>query len=111
MAWRNNNIPIWDVSAAAKALKGRTLPNDTRAARTALSKFFRRNNVFKGVPDIIGFNKKTGQFIGVEIKVGNDKASSEQMWFLSLLKRSGGISILCKDFDDFLECYKNYTES
>ena len=65
--WRNNNL----------AVKGRS--------------FIGR----KGVPDIIGYSKKYGQFIGVEIKALGDRLSPEQMSFLTNLGMSGGIAMIC----------------
>ena len=105
VAWRNNNIPVFDISKAAKGIAGKQMPNSSNAARSLLSKFFRKNNVFKGVPDIIGFHKKTGRFIGVEIKTGSDRVSMEQAHFLTMLQQSGGVAIVCRDFDAFLAEY------
>jgi hypothetical protein len=70
--WRNNNL----------AVKGRS--------------FIGR----KGVPDIIGYSKKYGQFIGCEVKAIGDRLSVEQMEFLTNLGMSGGIAMLCQQVRD-----------
>lgn len=79
-AWRNNNGAVYSVK----------------------QKVFRKNpTALKGVSDIIGFNKRTGVFIAVEVKTGRDSASSEQELFISDVKASGGISMFVKNIDDF----------
>lgn len=83
-AWRNNNGGVWDPT----------------------KKVFRANSVLKGVSDIIGFNKKTGQFIAVEIKTGRDKLSVEQKLFLDTLNESGGVGIEVRSIDDLIEKIK-----
>ena len=70
--WRNNNL----------AVKGRL--------------FIGR----KGVPDIIGYGKKYGQFIGCEVKAIGDRVSPEQMSFLINLAMAGGIAMICQQFRD-----------
>ena len=70
--WRNNNL----------AVKGRS--------------FIGR----KGVPDIIGYSKKYGQFIGCEVKAIGDRPSVEQMEFLTNLGMCGGIAMLCQQLRD-----------
>lgn len=70
--WRNNNL----------AVKGRA--------------FIGR----KGVPDIIGYHKKYGQYIGCEVKALGDKLSKEQVIFLDHLGVCGGASMLCYQTSD-----------
>lgn len=41
----------------------------------------RRFTGLRGLPDVIGYHKKTGRFIGVEVKNKNDKLSLEQIEF------------------------------
>jgi hypothetical protein len=65
--WRNNNL----------AVKGRAFIGK------------------KGVPDIIGYDKKYGQFVACEIKKLGDRISPEQLTFLSMLGIAGGASMLC----------------
>ena len=49
----------------------------------------RKNTVTKGFPDIAGTTKK-GLFLGVEIKIGDDKQSVEQKEFEISVKDKGG---------------------
>jgi hypothetical protein len=76
--WRNNNL----------AVKGRVFTGK------------------KGVPDIIGFCRRTGKFIGVEIKVGKDRLSKEQTDFLNELQKSG-IAHIVKTVEDADQILKN----
>ena len=52
-----------------------------------------------GISDIIGFHKRTGQFIACEIKVGKDKLSAEQILFLERVKRAGGVAMEVRGID------------
>lgn len=70
--WRNNNL----------AVKGRA--------------FIGR----KGVPDIIGYDRKHGQFVACEIKKLGDRISPEQFTFLTQLGLVGGASMLCSQTSD-----------
>ena len=70
--WRNNNL----------AVKGRS--------------FIGR----KGVPDVIGYSKKYGQFIACEVKAIGDRVSPEQMSFLVNLAMANGIAMICQQIRD-----------
>ena len=70
--WRNNNL----------AVKGRS--------------FIGR----KGVPDVIGYSKKYGQFIACEVKAIGDRVSPEQMSFLTNLSIAGGVAMICQQIRD-----------
>lgn len=61
--WRNNNHAVYNEKGG----------------------FFRKppKGAINGVPDIIGYEKITGKFIGVEIKTGKDKLSESQLLFQS----------------------------
>ena len=70
-------------------------------------KSFRKNpSTLLGIPDICGYNKKTGISIFVEIKTGKDRLSYEQDIFLVEAKKAGCIAIVAKNFDHFLEQFK-----
>ena len=84
--WRNNNL----------AVKGRA--------------FIGR----KGVPDIIGYDRKHGQFVACEIKKLGDRISPDQFSFLVNLGFAGGLSMLCSQKSDEsinLEIFNNDGES
>ena len=70
--WRNNNL----------AVKGRAFIGK------------------RGVPDVIGYDKKHGQFIACEIKKLGDRISPDQFTFLTQLGLAGGASMLCSQTSD-----------
>lgn len=63
-------------------------------------RIYRSNSVTKGISDIIGFNRKTGLIIAVEIKIGKDRLSAEQEQFLASVVRAGGIGVVLRTMDD-----------
>jgi hypothetical protein len=64
---------------------------------------FRKNPRQKvGIPDIIGYRKLDGRFIGVEIKTGPDTLSLPQQIFLRELRQAGGIALVAGSLDEFL---------
>lgn len=70
--WRNNNLAV-----RGRAFIGR-----------------------KGVPDIIGYNKKYGYFVCCEIKAIADRMSSDQMMFLDDVGNAGGTAMICQQLRD-----------
>lgn len=60
-----------------------------------------RNSSKKGVSDILAIHK--GRLIAIEVKIGKDHLSSEQIGFLKSIERFGGLSIVAKDFSSFRE--------
>jgi hypothetical protein len=73
--WRQNNGGVYDAKIGG----------------------YRRNSSTPGISDIIGFHKKTGRFIAVEIKTGKDKLSPYQERFLNDVVKSGAIGVVLKD--------------
>jgi hypothetical protein len=64
-------------------------------------KCYRKNpQHLKGVPDVIGFHRKTGVFISVEIKAGKDKLSVAQIEFLKTVTRAKGLQFVIRNMDD-----------
>lgn len=109
-AWRNNVMGVFDSNQAAKAIVAQK-PNSHKAAQGILKKCYRKSHERKGVSDVIGFNKKTGQFIAVEVKIGKDDLSIEQTFFLNCVSRSGGVSIVAKTYDQFVIDYYKATDN
>lgn len=70
-------------------------------------KVFRRNSSTPGISDIIGFHKRTGIFIAVEIKAGKDKLRPDQERFLADVKKAGGFTMVVKTMDDVELIYKS----
>jgi len=109
-AWRNNVMGVFDSNKAAKAIVAQK-PNTHKTAQGILKKCYRKSHERKGVSDVIGFNKKTGQFIAVEVKFGKDNLSIEQDFFLKAVKRSGGIAIVAKTYDQFVTDFYKATDN
>ena len=86
-AWRNNNGAVFNVKTQG---------------------FQRSKTRVLGISDILGFNRKTGKIIAVEIKTGKDKLSSEQSLFLSEVITAGGIGIVANTSIDFESQFENY---
>lgn len=84
--WRQNNGGVYD----------------------PVKKVFRRNSSTPGVSDIIGFHRKTGQFLAAEIKAGKDKLSPEQIQFLEDVKNAGGVALVIRTTDDLNELHHDH---
>lgn len=54
-----------------------------------------------GIPDIIGV--LDGRFIGIEVKVNNNKSSRIQDNVRELIINSGGLSVVCYSLDQLKE--------
>jgi len=104
--WRNNVMGVFDQEIAAKRLLAilKTNKNPTKSQiKKELRRSYRKSHELEGVPDVIGHNKKNGKFIGVEVKVGNDKLSPKQEYFLKELNEANGIGFVAKDPGQFHE--------
>ena len=84
--WRQNTAGIYD----AKIGRYRSNPQGRR-----------------GVPDIIGFRKRDGVFIGVEVKAGRDQLRPEQREFLDELKQAGGLAFVAHSFAQFQQSFEH----
>ena len=82
-AWRQNNIAVPDGKGGFRKFHGK-----------------------KGVSDVIGI-LPWGQFIGVEIKTGNDKLSKDQEAFKKLIIEKKGIYLVAKEYASF---YNEFSE-
>lgn len=69
-AWRQNNAAVYD---------------PTRQV-------FRAGSSTKGISDVLGYHKRTGRMVAVEVKVGADKLSPEQVAFLAGVRAAGGFA-------------------
>lgn len=56
-----------------------------------------------GTPDIIGFHGRTGQFIGIEIKVKPNKPDPAQTEFIDNLVRCGGIGAIVYSQEEMMK--------
>lgn len=56
----------------------------------------------KGIMDIIACSNK-GKFIGIEVKIGNNKASKLQAWNISEVVKRGGIAFVAYSLEEVKE--------
>jgi len=82
--WRNNNAAVWDKK----------------------NNCYRSNSAKKGVPDIIGYHKRTGQALWVEVKAGKDKLSTEQQQFLNDAEKANCTVAVIHSTDDLENFFK-----
>lgn len=86
VAWRHNNVGVWDKSKGV----------------------YRRNpQTLKGIADIIGFDD-FGRIIAVEIKNKKDKLTDAQKLFLEQIRKRGGGAFVCSDFTEFRENFEEW---
>ena len=115
--WRQNNTGRFDKNAARnnlikkfrEAVKGNVLTDAMMQAiiDEVLQKSWRKvDDTVRGVPDCIGYNKKNGKWIGVEIKIGTDSISEHQSDFMNDLMKAGGEMYVVRDFDKFQELWE-----
>lgn len=62
---------------------------------------YRRSGATKGVTDILVIHK--GKTLNIEVKIGKDRMSSEQIKMRSSIEAAGGVYWIVKSYDDFLE--------
>lgn len=67
---------------------------------------YRKSGSTKGVSDMLIIYK--GYTINLEIKIGKDKQSKDQIKIQESIEQAGGIYMIVKSFDDFLEKVKKY---
>lgn len=77
-AWRASSTGVFDQKAGAY--------------RTAAK---------KGVADILCCIPPAGQLVAIEIKIGKDRLSDEQIGFLKNIKNVGGRAFVVFDFEQF----------
>jgi VRR-NUC domain len=62
-----------------------------------------------GQPDVMAIvktGKHTGQYVGIEIKVGKDRLSDVQKQTIARLEKSGAMVFVAKDYSSFWEWFK-----
>jgi hypothetical protein len=52
-----------------------------------------------------------GRSVKIEVKIGKDKQSSVQKEYQLMIEAAGGIYIISKTFDDFVEWYDNFSQN
>ena len=89
--WRNNVLGVFDAKIALDKIwrlvqSGKVT---TSELKKALQSSYRTTNERKGASDVLGFVRKTGQFLSIEIKGKGDKLSIEQQQFLKEVATAG----------------------
>lgn len=62
-----------------------------------------RFGLCNGSTDIIGWKRPNGRFVALEIKVGRDRLSKDQINFINRVKSDGGIAGEVRSVDQALE--------
>lgn len=52
-----------------------------------------------------------GRSVKIEVKIGKDRQSEAQMRYQESIEKAGGIYIIARDFDSFVEWYDQFIES
>ncbi len=104
--WRSNTVGIFDIKIFAQKLKA--LQSVTSSgALTAAKASYRKTHDLKGAPDILGYHKQTGLFIGVEVKFGKDTMSDDQNSFKYYADKSKAVYIVAKSLADVIDRLNN----
>jgi hypothetical protein len=61
----------------------------------------------KGTADISATIR--GRSVKIEIKYGKDRQSDVQKQYQASIERAGGVYIIVRDFDSFVEWYEQFT--
>lgn len=104
--WRNNTTGVFDIKIFAqklKALQSVTVPSALTAAKAS----YRKTHDLKGAPDILGYHKQSGLFIGVEVKFGKDKMSDDQNSFKYYADKSKAVYVVAKSLADVIDRLSN----
>lgn len=65
-----------------------------------------RASAKKGVSDVLAVHRSW--LIAIEIKIGKDQLSDEQIGFMRNIEHTGGVVMVVKDFEDFEKQWKTY---
>jgi len=49
-----------------------------------------------------------GRSVKIEVKIGKDRQSEAQKRYQEMIERAGGVYIIAKNFDEFVEWYNNF---
>ena len=60
----------------------------------------------KGVSDVLACWR--GRFIAIEVKIGKDRLSNEQIGFIRNIQHVGGIAFIARDYDTFVSDWKSF---
>ena len=92
MAWRQNNAPTPRIDPITKKIIGvRTMAAGSR----------------KGIPDIFAVSSPYGTLIGLEIKVGKDRQSEDQIEFMNDMLKVKAKYYIITEIDDLVRLLDN----
>lgn len=113
--WRQNNMGVFEGPTATKRITdaimaakrtGLTAAKVGGIVKRIIGSSWRKSpGAQRGVPDVIGFHRKTGRWIGVEVKIGRDKLSDAQRAFLRALNESNAEGYVARDYDTFTRAW------
>lgn len=64
--------------------------------------YFVKFTSVKGISDILGLLPPHGRFLAIEAKVGKNKPTEDQLAFLDMVRRNGGVAIVAYSVDDVI---------
>ena len=110
--WHQSNSGRFDADHAEERLVElvatlRSMPSVSanqvqKAIRAALAGSWRKvPHTTKGVADIIGLHGGRGTFVAIEVKIGSDRLSEDQVTWLARVKDFKGRTVVVSDFAEF----------
>lgn len=79
-----------------KALEILNTRNIEAWRQTISTKKNRKNVITPGIPDILGFNRSTGQLVVCEVKKNGDTLKPAQKEFLSKVRKAGAVALIAR---------------
>ena len=98
------------ISSMGRMIDKRTINTDCLGRqRTIGSLQYIKGTSTNGTADISATIK--GRSVKIEVKIGADRQSEAQKKYESDVNKAGGVYVIAKDFDMFMEWYNNYIQS
>ena len=98
------------ISSMGRMIDKRTINTDCLGRqRTIGSLHYIKGTSTNGTADISATIK--GRSVKIEVKIGADRQSEAQKKYESDVNKAGGVYVIAKDFDMFIEWYNNYIQS
>lgn len=95
------------ISSMGRVIDNRKTVTDVLGRqRTIGSTKYIKGNSTNGTADISA--TINGKSIKIEVKIGNDRQSQAQKDYQAQIERAGGVYIIAKNFDEFIEWYDVY---
>ena len=98
------------ISSMGRMIDKRVINTDCLGRqRTIGSLQYIKGTSTNGTADISATIK--GRSVKIEVKIGADRQSEAQKKYESDVNKAGGVYVIAKDFDMFMEWYNNYIQS